>query len=658
MKQRSTSSVLATYATLKSLSDEKKYQSPYQILREFIRYVIVSDALYSFSAIEMKSRLSTHFNFSIPEAVVKTSLKSMAGISLDHGTYSVIVGELGSDSVFEDKKREADDYESCIIQMLSEYITKRSGQDSIDTETLIQELTCFLTEDVTLRPTKYMELIGEFVLKNEHDTEIQEGLNRIRGGSILYMGLCYSIGETGSITKPLTLYLGTEILFSFMGYNGKIFQQFANDFYDQVRTANSRGSTKISLQYFSDTKKEIDEFFGIASDIVDGKKHRLLDKPAMKAITDGCSSAADVDVKKSDFYYLLKHDFGITEDPNDNYYDEEYFSSNLESFEYQDETDKRHKKEMAIRSISHINKLRHGNRYQSDIDSEHLIVTNTKATLLISKEQAERIRAEENLDRICNFAVSLDRITSLLWYKLGNGFSQDAYPSSINAVLKARVVLSSNIAKNAERAFLMVQKDFADGRITEEQVAARIITLRKKPTLPEDLQGDDIDEVMDFSPEYLTRYEEQFKHTQNSLKEKEEIIESIKADNQKVMSKKDATISQQETIIQEKDKENDRLRGELKIYQDKEAEIKRKKDRRKRKLKCVWYIIQRFLLVVVLTAIVIAIQKIFKVTIPPVLSTIIEILGIIGSCHNEIKKAIQKFYSKSGKSSDSDEKNS
>lgn len=145
MKQRSTSSVLATYATLKSLSDEKKYQSPYQILREFIRYIIVSDALYNFSAIEMKSRLSTHFNFSIPEAVIKTSLKSMAGISLAHGTYSVIVGELGTDSVFEDKKKEADDYESCIIRMLSEYITKRSGQDSIDTAALIQELTCFLT---------------------------------------------------------------------------------------------------------------------------------------------------------------------------------------------------------------------------------------------------------------------------------------------------------------------------------------------------------------------------------------------------------------------------------------------------------------------------------------------------------------------------------
>lgn len=52
------------------------------------------------------------------------------------------------------------------------------------------------------------------------------------------MGLSHSIGENGSITKPLTLYLGTEILFSLAGYNGEIFQQFADDFFAQARIAN------------------------------------------------------------------------------------------------------------------------------------------------------------------------------------------------------------------------------------------------------------------------------------------------------------------------------------------------------------------------------------------------------------------------------------
>lgn len=36
---------MAAFATLKSLSDEKKYVSPYQILGEFIGYIIRADSL-------------------------------------------------------------------------------------------------------------------------------------------------------------------------------------------------------------------------------------------------------------------------------------------------------------------------------------------------------------------------------------------------------------------------------------------------------------------------------------------------------------------------------------------------------------------------------------------------------------------------------------
>ncbi len=647
MNQQNTSSVLASYATLKSLSDEKKYQGPYQMLREFIKYIIIFDALYSFSAVEIRNRLAKHFSFSIPEAVVKTSLKNMDGVSLEHGTYSVTVAELGSDSVFEDKKKAADDYESCIIHMLSEYISSRTGNADIDEDELTQELARFLTEDVSPHSMKYTDLIGEFVLKNEHNNEVQNGLNKIREGSILYIGLCHSIGETGSITKPLNLYLGTEILFSLAGYNGEVFQQFANDFYNQVRTANSGKSKKITLQYFTDIKKEIDDFFDTASEIVEGRRYRMLDKPAMKAITDGCSTSSDVDVKKSDFYHLLQYSFGITEDPHDDYYDEEHFTSNLEGFEYEDEVDKNKKKETAIKLISHINKLRNGNRYHNDIDSEYLLVTNTKATLLISKEQADKIKEAEGLDHICNFAVSLDRITSLLWYKLGNGFAQKAFPSSVNAVLKARVVLSSSIAKKAEKAFSEVKKQFEAGIITENQVAARIITLRKKPTLPEDLQGDDIDEIMDFSPEYLSRYEEQFKSNQDALKEKDDVIESLKVDTQKTISEKDATIASQEGIIKEKDKENIELRGKLKEYQRKEAEATRKKERRKNGLKFAWNIIWKVSFIAILTVIVIACQNKLNFVIPPLVYTIVDALALIIAFWKDVKEAKHKYLTKS-----------
>ncbi|MBR5579430.1 MAG: hypothetical protein IKW28_10610 [Lachnospiraceae bacterium] len=563
LQRTNSTSIMASFATLKSLSDAKKYQSPYQILRGFIRYIILADSLYSFSAIEMKSYLNTHFSFDIPKAAIKTALKNMQGVTLEDGIYNISKAEVDTDELFEEIKKDSDEYEMRIIKRLSEYIYDRTGNNVIDEESLLQELINFLVEDDSAYSTGYSNFIGEFVLKNEQDKDIQDGLNRIREGCILYIGISHSIGETGSITKPLNLYLGTEVLFSLVGYNGEIFQQFANDFLDQIRAANSGTSKKIILKYFSEIKKEIDEFFDTASEIVEGKRQCFLNKPAMKAIMDGCRTATDVDIKKSDFYHKLQYGFGILEDSRENYYSEEYFTSNLECFDYEDEADKNKKKETALKLISHINKLRNGNYFYNDLESEHIIVTNTRAILLISKEQSNIIKANEGIDSICNFAVSLDRMTSLLWYKLGNGFSSVKYPTNVNAVLKARIVLSANIARNAEREFAKIKKEYADGTIDDDQVAARIITLRNKPVLPEHLQGDDIDEIMDFSSEYLLRYEEQVKKDQTSLKEKEQVINMIKADTERRLFEKDAVIAAQETTIKDSSEENALLHEEL-----------------------------------------------------------------------------------------------
>lgn len=646
MKQGNSTSVLASYATLKSLADEKKYKSPYQILSEFIRYIITTDSLYTFSAVDMKGRLDMNFGFSIPEAVIKTSLKGLEGISLNHGIYSVSLGELKADARFEEVKKEANESESFVVRLLSNCITSKTGNSSIDETELIAALSHFLTEDQSLYSSKYTDLIGEFVLKNEHNKDIQRKLDDIREGSILYIGLSHNISEIGSIKKPLILYLGTEILFSLVGFNGEIHQQFANDFFEQVRLANSGKTKKITLCYFSEVKKEIDEFFGTACDIVEGKKHRLLDKPAMQAITNGCCTSADVEVKKSDFYHDLQFCFGVTEDPHDSYYDEKYFSTNLESFDYVDEADKNKKQETAIKLISHVNKLRSGKRYCSDIDSEHLIVTNSKATLMISKEQVDSIKTDEHLDNLCAFAVSLDRITSLLWYKLGNGFSKKNFPSSVSAILKARTVLSASIAKNAEKAFFMAKQQYEKGELTEDQVAARIIMLRNKPTLPENLEGDDIEEIMNFSPEYLSRYEEKVKKTQSLLEEKDGIINSIKADSVEKISERDATIASQQEIIRGKDNENSELRNQLAEYQRKEADAVKKKKHRKKLLKFICSILFKLIIFIALAVAFAYVEFKLNCRILSVIIAAADIAVLIGSMVQICKSDYRKYLSK------------
>ena len=68
-------SILASFSTMKSMVDAKQYQSPYQILAEFIQYIIIKYGLHSFTAVEMKNRLSEVFGFDIPEAVVRTTTR-------------------------------------------------------------------------------------------------------------------------------------------------------------------------------------------------------------------------------------------------------------------------------------------------------------------------------------------------------------------------------------------------------------------------------------------------------------------------------------------------------------------------------------------------------------------------------------------------------
>ena len=268
--------------------------------------------------------------------------------------------------------------------------------------------------------------------------------------------------------------------------------------------------------------------------------------------------------------------------------------------------------------------------YNSDIDSEYLVVSNTGITLRISREQSDKIRKALNRD-VCNFAVSLDRITSLLWYKLGKGFGKGVYPTNVAAILKARIVLSSNIAHNAEKAFSIAKKQYENGELTEDQLSARIITLRNKPSLPEDLQGDDINEVMDFSPEYLSRYEEQVKNTQKSLEEKENIIKTLE-ENQR----------EKETLIKEKDKKNAELQRELEGYKQKDLESKRKKERQKNICKFIWSISWKLIALAVI-AILILFSKRASI-IATVAFSVAELLGFVFSLRQVICKDWKKYF--------------
>ena len=648
MSSNNPTSILASFSTMKSLVDAQQYQSPYQILAEFIQYIIIKSNLHSFTAIEMKNRLFEVFGFDIPEAVVRTTVRCLQFVKTENRIYHVNQIELKDNSAFEEMNAVAEANNTDIIDLLIAFAQETDPSSAIWADALTQEFIAYLLDDQqTTAAGKYTDLIGRFILKNESDEKIQSALTAIREGSILYIGLNHNISETGSLRKPLTLFLGTEVLFSLYGYNGEIYKQLAQDLYDQIKAANV-GSKRITLRYFSEIKKEIDDFFTSAELIVDGKQ-LLFDTVAMKAIINGCSTAGDVKVKKADFFHVLQCSYGIMEDDRSSYYENTDDQYNLESLSVDPQ------QYDSIKFISHINKLRKGRIYPYDLDAEYLIVTNSGVTLRASREQVERVMKEQAVDSACDYAVSVERLTNILWYKLGNGLGRKEYPNNVNAVLKARMLLASKISQNISKLYMETRAQYRAGVITEDQLASRIITLRKKPITPEELTAETIEDSLDFSLENLTRYEEEVKRNKEALQEKEHLLQVLSDQKDRVISEKDGALAEKEQLIQAQQDRNAELEAELAEYHRKDKEKEQKRINRKKIVHLVFGIIWKLVVVALLVIIAAWICSKVNAAYTNAVGIVVGLIGAIPVVVSFLKSDLKKYKSNGAEEGTSEE---
>ena len=533
-------SILASYSTLKSMVDANQYKDAYQILAEFIQYIIVKNNIHTFGALQMKNLLFDEFGFNVPEAVVNAATKHISFISRNKRTYTVDSSTLKADESFEEKRDSAEATNSEIINLLISFAKSTDSTSDISENELTQEFIAFLLDDhQTVSTNKYTELIGRFVLKYESDEKVQSALTAIREGSIIYIGLNHNMKQVGSIKKTLTLFLEMEVLFSLVGYNGEIYKKLALDFYEQIKNANSK-EEKIRLCYFSDVKNKIESFFYSAEQIVEGKL-QLYFTVAMNAIINGCENVSDVMGRKAHFYTTLES-YGIVEDEETNYYASAYDAYNLETLS----SDPR--KSESLKHISHINKLRKGRVFQDNIDSEYLVVTNKWEIISTSIEQ-KRNRAKENKSHVCDYAVSVEWITNMLWYRLGNGLGGKDYPVNVNAALKARMLLASNISNRISELFYQKKGEYTDGIISERELALTIIYLRTKASTPDELSADTIEDDLKID---VNSYEEELKRTREAnqvLRDEGELQRSKIQEQQKENTELAAQVQEQQKEI-------------------------------------------------------------------------------------------------------------
>jgi hypothetical protein len=599
------------------------------------------------------------FGFNLPNAVLKSALKKVECVEKNgrRDEYSVDYKKINVDSSFEMYKKNAEQENVRLMTKLVEFTEEKLSErlDEKKKQELLADFMAYLLDESN--GGDFQDIISIFILKNQ---ENKEQIQAIREGCILYTGINYDISEVGSITENLTLYLDVEILFDLYGYNGEIFQTLAIDMIKLVKEANKK-KKYVKLRYFGDTKREIEDFFRRAEDIVSGKV-LLKENIAMKAIVSGCNDVTDISDKQSDFFHTLQYKYSILEDENKGYYEKEQYEANLEGLclEGIDMSDPSIQE--SIKVISHINKLRKNKPFFDYLKSEYIFVTETRKTIEISNKITEMVSEDDKIDgKYVGYVINMSFLTNLLWYKMSKGFGGDEFPQNVNAIIKAKIVLSNYIAQNVAKTYDECKEAYEKGNITSEQFAARLVALKNKNIRPEEISVEGIEEDLNFDPDNIRKFEEESNWQKLKLKEKEQELKDIRKSyietNQKMDSiqqelaltrenqkEQNKILTKQEKVIEEQSKiiNAQKVRIEKFEIQEKNKEVKREK--RRKVIRFIWHIINRILVLALIVLISYLVTKAIKADLATSLSIIVTVIGIIISSIDIVKNVYKKDF--------------
>ena len=168
MEKNHATPILASYVTYKELSSHGNYKSPYQILAEFIKYIIYEKKLYAFSIGEIKSRVENEFEFYLPDAVLKSALKKIDYVTYDAtGNYCVNGEKIRVDGALKKYRNLAETAEISVSEQLISFIekTKDYKLNNREKKELMRAFVSYLVDESN--GNKYQEEISSFIIKNQ-----------------------------------------------------------------------------------------------------------------------------------------------------------------------------------------------------------------------------------------------------------------------------------------------------------------------------------------------------------------------------------------------------------------------------------------------------------------------------------------------------------
>lgn len=548
------SKCLASLAVFRGLYNKKN--DVYGVISEFLKDVIVTNSKHQFGLSEITELLNATFDFNIPKAIVQTSLKRLDFVEKTEGQYVANNLFNVSQTTINSDKEKIEINNNYLIDSLFRYIEIKQNVSLTQEakEKIVHSFCSFMLDDSNGQ--EYSEYISAYIIENKSDLEFTNQLNLIKEGIVLYSGIKYNnnINDLGSWTTPLTIYIETEILFHLAGFNGEIYKTLFEDFFRFVKEINSKGTKKlIQLKYFIEVKGEIEKFFKKAEYIVEGRDKANPSVTAMKIITDGCESPADVVMKKSKFYDLLKA-YGIQEDTYSDYFAPQNHQYNIISQDVLDKVSGDLDIDDARDNLRFLNYISIHRKKAGDNNFENIrfiLLSGNSNTLKIAWH--DEIKEQGNVP----LATNLSFLTNKFWFKLNKGFGSDNFPKTFDVVTKAQIILSSQVNESVNKKFEEFQADFKSGKLTEKDAVSTIANLRSQTRKPEDIESDDVNSILDsISEESIYKHlEEQELFKSRAIKEAEENVrlkQDIKLKEETIKADFQAKLDKENEIIQNK----------------------------------------------------------------------------------------------------------
>lgn len=371
------------------------------------------------------------------------------------------------------------------------------------------------------------------------------------------------------------------------GYNGLTYQNLFEEFYSQVLEINKQYQIKkakkiIHLRYFSETLKEIDDYFDQAEKIVRRSKLPEPSRAAMHTLTCGVTEPSIIADKRAEFDRKLKeHGIQHEDFSYDLTSDNGAYCIDYKTF-IKDKDPVIAEKIYSDLTLLNWIYIKRGKRHAN-------FFANMGAVLLTGNYHVMQLAMDEKLRKPNEIALSatLDFLTTRFWFSLCRGLSKDCNLLSASVLTKARLALASLNCESIDKAYREVEIEIKQGNYDKEVIKSRITKLHGRFRLPEDV--DDLTEknklafFTDCRTDVLlaeeaakdAAHKEEVNSLTDSIEKKDKTIEQQNATYLRVLSDRLQEINQrekqdfEEEIIKYNVSKNDWVNKQMKVYRHK-----------------------------------------------------------------------------------------